>query len=163
MSTDIETDGQNSTPSPTNERSAPAWTWLPTSNGALHRSRVIALVVERVDGAFKEGATSMWTLYVRTIDEAEAVPLRPHFVDAAELCAWVDRVFPGAAFTLLPPAVVAEAASYAPPEAGDDLRLAFGSKATDAIRVIGNGLAGGNSYEPDQGYRPPPGAAPRMI
>jgi len=33
----------------------------------------------------------------------------------------------------------------------------IGHRIADAIREVGDGLAGQNPYEPPQGYRPPPG------
>lgn len=141
-----------------------AWTWFPTPEGGVRREDVRSFSLERVDGDFKDGRTSRWTIQLHGASLDEGVRLRPVFFDPAELCEWIDQVFPGAAFTALPPSVITDAPGWSAPEPVA-VRAAgpFGHGTTDAIRVIGNGLMGGNAYEPDQGYRPPPGAAPRHI
>jgi hypothetical protein len=139
-----------------------AWTWFPTPAGAVRRDRVRDISLERVDGDFEGGHTSMWFVRLHGEGLADDERLRPTFFDADELCRWIDEVFPGAAFALLPPSVVTDAPGWAPP-AEPEVRFLGGHRLSDAIRTIGDGLAGGNAYEPDQGYRPPPGAPPRAI
>lgn len=144
-----------------------AWTWFPTADGAVARSAVLSFSLERIDGEFKGGHASQWTVTLHGPELGDGVVLRPRFHDPHELCAWIDLVFPGASFALLPPGVVAESPDWVPPAdpLPEGVRAVgqFGSGTADAIREIGDGLAGGNAYEPDQGYRPPPGAPPRMI
>lgn len=154
--------------SPSHEASPPGrdeagWPWLPISDGALRRDLVNSVRLERTDGDFKGGYKSMWTIVVTTALHGDGLPLRPVFFDAVELCKWVDLVFPGAAFGLLPPRVVTDSPESAATFEGEGKRYAYGSKITDAIRTIGDGLAGGNQYEPAQGYRPPPGAPPVAV
>ncbi|MEO6501052.1 MAG: hypothetical protein ABIQ09_03990 [Jatrophihabitantaceae bacterium] len=141
-----------------------AWTWFPTPGGGVRREDVSSFSLERTDGDFKGGWTSMWTIQLHGPAIGEGVRLRPVFFDPAEVCGWVDNVFPGAAFTLLPPPVITEAPGWSAPEPAAVRAVgAFGHGSADAIRTIGDGLSGGNAYEPDQGYRPPPGAPPRRI
>lgn len=147
--------------------SSPAkrWAWLPTSGGAVHRDTVTSFDVERTDGDFKGGSRSMWLVRVFVAYAEEPTTLRLQFFDASELCDWVDKVFSGAAFTLIPPAVVTESPDWVEPEAPPQgaRALFYGGSIKDAIREVGDGLAGGDSYTPPQGYRPPPGASPIAI
>lgn len=139
-------------------RVAIEWSWLPTLEGALRREEVTSFTVKRIDGDFKGGHKSLWSIYVITAAHDEPVRLRPHFFDPVELCIWVDRVFPGSAFELLPPSVITDAPQLKAASEGQETRNLFaGGKPSDAIRIIGDGLAGGNDYEPPQGYHPPPG------
>lgn len=141
------------------------WTWLPTSSGAVRRSLVLSMYVERQDGEFEEGATSIWFVHVHTAVDEEPIRLRPVFYDASELRWWVDQVFPGACFGLLPPDVASEteAEVSAPNEAFlaarwvPDAGPGPGGRLAAQIRAIGEGMYGGDAYTPPQGYRPPPG------
>lgn len=148
-------------PAQTPEVASPprAWSWLPTLDGALRRDAVWSVSVERFDGEFEDG-NHLWAVEVKTAPDAEPVRLRPNFFDADELSWFVDQVFPGAAFSLLPPDALAEASGTGGP---DKKRKLSGRDAATIIRTIGEGLGRGDAYVPDQGYRPPPGAAPRMI
>ena len=121
------------------------WPWFPTHGGGVRRSEVTSFAVERVDGEFKGGHGQAFTVTLIGPNLGEDVKLRPMFFDPQELCTWVDMVFPGAAFTLLPPAVVTEAPDWVEPAAPEGVRFAFGHKPADAIRTIGDGLASGNS------------------
>ena len=140
------------------------WTWLPTVDGALRRSEVLSVHIERQDGNFKNQATSMWTVHVRTSIEAEPIRLRPVFFDGAELRWWMDRVFPGACFEILPPDLVPDETEHVEPE-GVLLATRWvgtpvpgpGGRLGSQLRGIGDGMIRGDSYVPPQGYRPPPG------
>lgn len=138
------------------------WLWFPTNKGGVRRSEVTSFEVERTDGEFKGGHRSSFTIRLFGPNLGDGVTMRPLFFGPQQLCEWVDMVFPGAAFSLLPPPVVLEAPDWEAPEqpalaAGVRAVGHFGHGPADAIRVIGGGLAGGNSYEPAQGYHPPPG------
>lgn len=136
------------------------WPWFPTNQGGVRRSEVTSFEVERTDGDFKGGHKSAFTIRLVGPNLGEDVKLRPMFFGPQELCEWVDMVFPGASFTLMPPSVVTEAPDWVEPEvpaAPEGVRFATGNQVAGAIRTIGDGLAGGNSYEPNQGYHPPPG------
>ena len=143
--------------------------WLPTHDGAIHRGTVTRFHVERVDGGFTGGAKSAWTIHVSTTSTPEPVALRLLFTDIDLLCEFVDTVFPGAAFTVLPPGVVTDSPDHRPADhTGPGVRFAVsgggtGANVAGAIRAILGQLGGGNAYEPDQGYHPPPGAPPRAI
>lgn len=143
---------------------AGVWLWFPTHKGGVRRAQVESFVVERVDGDFKDGARSMWSIRLLGPTLEEGVMLRPRFTDPLELCQWIDRVFPGASFELLPPPVITESPDWVSTAAEregapEGIRgiTAFGHRPSDAIREIGDGLSGGNAYEPPQGYKPPPG------
>jgi hypothetical protein len=131
-------------------RADAGWPWLPTLDGAIRRGLVTSFTVERIDGDFKGGHKSLWTIHVKTAVQSEAVQLRPVFSDADELCSWVDLVFPGSAFALLEPSVVTGDSHPAVSSEGGHRRYGFKDIA-DAIRALGDGLAGGNAYEPEHG------------
>jgi hypothetical protein len=138
-------------------RNAP-WSWLPISDGALRRDLVTSFAVKRIDGPFKEGHTSLWTIEVTTAVHDEPVALRLQFFDHRELCDWVDQVFPGAVFSLLPPRIVEESESFQLQDApqGESVRGLDAKSLAQVLRDIGNGMAGGAAYEPLHG-NPPPG------
>lgn len=134
------------------------WSWLPTINGAIRRDSVISMAVESIEGAFKDGATTMWRVSVRTTFNDEPVTLRPQFFDPLELVQWVDQVFLGACFTLLPPDDIekklrATDDEGAPEAVRNILPPGRGSTTATIIRTIGEGLGGGDSYEPFTGIR----------
>jgi hypothetical protein len=131
--------------------------WLPTSDGAVRHDRVSAVSIDRIDGEFEGGSGHVWLINVTVDGREDPVTLRPQFTDAAELVEFVDSVFPGAFFRELPPNVIAETL------AGTGQRREAQGQVSGAIRQILGQLSGGNSYEPNQGYRPPPGAAPQII
>jgi len=119
---------------------------------------VTSFRVERTDGDFKGGHKAMWHVFVTTLGLDEPVRLRPSFFEAVELCWFVDQVFPGSAFTLMPPDVVSDGPDTLP-ESQLDARPRFidSKQLADIIRSIGEGMGGGDAYVPPQGYRPPPG------
>jgi hypothetical protein len=145
-----------------NGPSRPA-SWLPTHDGAVHRSTVTAFSVQRVDGDFKNEARSQWMIQVSTSQSPEPVDLRLAFYDVGDLCEFVDGVFPGAVFKLQPPRVVTESPEWG--DRKDEPRYAQSRSGTiaTAIREILEGMGGGDAYVPDQGKRPPPGADPVAI
>lgn len=116
----------------------------------------MSLSVERSDGDFEDGHKSIFFLHVRTAPDAEPVTLRPYFFDIQELNAWVDKVFPGASFGLLPPKVLTATQSSPARPLGDG-PWGTGTGVSGAIRVIGDGMASGNEYEPPHGPPPPGG------
>ena len=107
--------------------------------------------VERVDGQFKNGATSSWTIVVTTVSGEEPITLRPLFFDATELASFVDQTFPGACFSLLPPTSIAEAMPQH--EATEGVRAISGQDMAEIIRTIGEGMGQGDAYEPFSGQR----------
>lgn len=140
------------------------WLWFPTHEGGVRRTAVESFAVERVDGEFRGGAHSMWTIRLLGATLGDGVMLRPTFDNPVEVCQWVDRVFPGSSFELLPPRVITDSPDWVSPSVegklGPEASRAvgpFGHRISDAIREIGDGLSGGNAYEPPQGYIPPPG------
>jgi hypothetical protein len=129
------------------------WGWLPTANGAIRRDSVTSMRIERVDGQFQGGATSSWTIVVTTTASSDEISLRPLFLDPIGLATFVDLAFPGAAFELLPPSDIA---AVLPQEEGDEgMRFLSdrGAHLADIIRSIGEGLGGGDAYEPFGGQR----------
>jgi hypothetical protein len=137
------------------------WAWLPTLNGALRRELVTAVTVQRIDGDFKGGYKAMWTLHVNVSSQTELVELRPHFFEASELTSWIDRVFPGASFGLLAPKVISEGPQRSVPVEDTQVMYVSGATIANAIREIGEGLAGGDDgYQIDAARHPLPGAPP---
>lgn len=132
--------------------SVPALSWLPTMDGgALRRSTVTSFRVERLDGEFKSGSKSSWTIRVQTAQSDDPVSLRPIFLSAAELCEFVDAVFPGAVFTLLPPNAVTESPDWEPPTAPEGVRQ-LGPTATQAAAAINQiieAALAGDAYTPE--------------
>jgi hypothetical protein len=136
----------------------PPWPWLPTEDGAIRRESVLSVHVERHDGSVRDGAETVWRVFVRTSHGGVPVLLRPTFPEPGLLRWWMDRVFPGACFEILPPDAVVGPGG----ENSENLRPlsvppGIGSRVATQIRQIGEGLMGGDAYTPPQGYRPPPG------
>jgi hypothetical protein len=139
------------TPPDQASRPAPQVMWLPTAEGGgVRRATVHSFTVARVDGKFQGGSRSSWTITVHTTARDEPVPLRPVFLDAEQLCAFVDAVFPGAAYALLPPAVVTDSPDW--DAAALAQARALGPTATQAaaaIKMIIEGALGGDTYTPE--------------
>lgn len=125
-------------------------TFLPTINGAIRRDLVTSVRFERIEGDFKGGATNSWRVVVTVEGVEDPVSLRPLFFDPSEFARFVDQAFPGAYFALLPPLDLEGHLGASVPEGA---RAAGGTGTADAIRTVGDGLAGGNPYEPFQDTR----------
>lgn len=123
--------------------------WLPTMDGGgLLRASVRSFAVTRVDGEFQDGSKSSWTVQVNTTWSDEPVTLRPIFLNAADLCEFVDAVFPGAVYRLLPPDVVTESPDW---KLQADQRN-FGPtarQAAAAIKYIIETALSGDAYTPE--------------
>lgn len=125
-------------------------TFLPTIDGAIRRDLVTSVRIERIDGDFKGGATSSWRVVVTAEGADDPISLRPLFFNPSEFARFVDQAFPGAYFALLPPLELEGHLETSVPESA---RAAGGTGTADAIRTVGDGLAGGNAYEPFQDTR----------
>lgn len=139
----------------TMERPIPRYlTFLPTHNGGVRRDLVQSFEIETIDGSFKGGATAAWIIRMVVDGVSEPINLRPVFLDSELLIEFIDNVFPGASFDLLPPEGLRPEGAEVQEEPGvRRLGVAHGIAVAGQIRDIGRGFGAGDAYEPFKGIR----------
>ena len=131
------------------------WDWLPTHEGAVRRSAIETMRVQRIEGSFENGSTFAWIVQVFTNGSSDPISLRPVFLDADLLCEWVDKVFLGTCLSLIPNRELEEAIAAQRQNVGQALS-ARGTRVAGAIRTVSDGLLAAAPYEPVHGGVPDP-------